>query len=300
MLFAQSPQALPFSDFIRIYFSTRSLDQKNMKYFSHITFVDMDKNLQKVISVNQDEVIKLGELGHFDEHGIFPINVVRHNDEIWGYTCGWSRRLSVSVETSIGLVKSADQGKTFFRNWGQGPIVSSSLKEPYLVGDAFVKSFNNVWHMWYIYGTGWKSYAENAPPDRTYKIAHATSDDGINWTKNEGIQLIPDFLGPQESQALPTVHFINGLYYMLFCYRESYDFRNNPKRGYRLGCATSPDLKNWSRNEEAFSVVGAKESWDDQMQCYPHLFEDSGKIYLLYNGNEFGKNGFGAMILEQD
>ncbi len=32
----------------------------------------------------------------------------------------------------------------------------------------------------------------------------------------------------------------------------------------------------------------------------PNLFEDSGKIYLLYNGNEFGKNGFGAMILEQD
>ena len=53
--FAQSPQALVFDDFIRIYFSTRSVDQSNGKYFSHIAFVDMHKNLRDVIRVSGDE-----------------------------------------------------------------------------------------------------------------------------------------------------------------------------------------------------------------------------------------------------
>ena len=34
------------------------------------------------------------------------------------------------------------------------------------------------------------------------------------------------------------------------------------------------------------------------MQCYPHVFECDGKVYLLYNGNEFGRHGFGLARLE--
>ena len=46
--FAQSPQALVFDKFVRIYFSTRAIDASG-KYLSHIAFVDMEKNLQKHI-----------------------------------------------------------------------------------------------------------------------------------------------------------------------------------------------------------------------------------------------------------
>jgi hypothetical protein len=34
------------------------------------------------------------------------------------------------------------------------------------------------------------------------------------------------------------------------------------------------------------------------MLCYPHAFECRGKVYLLYNGNEFGRYGFGLAVLE--
>ncbi|MEI7956684.1 MAG: hypothetical protein WCJ66_16080, partial [Verrucomicrobiota bacterium] len=91
--FAQSPQALVFDNFVRIYFSTRALDPVNGKFLSHIAFVDMDKNLRKVIGVSEQTVIPLGELGGFDEHGIFPMSVMRHGVDIYGYTCGWNRRV---------------------------------------------------------------------------------------------------------------------------------------------------------------------------------------------------------------
>ena len=145
--FAQSPQALVFNDFVRIYFSTRSVDKSNGKYLSHIAFVDMRKSLRDVVRVSEKTVIPLGGLGCFDEHGIFPMSVMRHGNALYAYTCGWSRRISVSVDTAIGLAISSDDGLTFQRI-GDGPVLAASLREPCLVGDGFVKVIVGMFHMW--------------------------------------------------------------------------------------------------------------------------------------------------------
>ena len=97
--FAQSPQALVFDDFVRIYFSTRERDAKG-KYLSHISFVDMDKDFKTVIRVSTETVISLGALGSFDEHGIFPMNVCKVGSKIFAYTTGWNRKASVSTDCS--------------------------------------------------------------------------------------------------------------------------------------------------------------------------------------------------------
>ena len=295
--FAQSPQTLVFEDFVRIYFSTRAVDPGNGKYLSHIAFVDMRKNLREIIHVSNQTVIPLGELGCFDEHGIFPMNVLRYGNAVYGYTCGWNRRVSVSVDTAIGLAISHDDGKTFKRI-GPGPVLSASLHEPCLVGDGFVKVINDVFHMWYIFGTGWKRFSAEAPPDRTYKIGHAVSSDGIHWRKEEARQIIVDRLGPDESQALPSVIQIDNIFHMFFCYRQSFDFRNNKSRGYRIGHAYSADLLNWTRDDENPLLEPSAGEWDSDMLCYPHVFECDSKVYLLYNGNEFGRHGFGLAVLE--
>jgi len=296
--FAQSPQALVFDDFVRIYFSTRSIDADNGKYRSHIAFVDMEKNFRRILGVSLHPPISLGDLGCFDEHGIFPMNVVRRGDAIYAYTCGWDRRVSVSVDTAIGLAISRDGGLTFQRV-GPGPVLAASLHEPCLVGDGFVKIIGDTFHMWYIFGTGWKRFSEDAPPDRTYKIGHATSSDGIAWVKEEARQIIPDRLGADESQALPTVVEIAGAYHMFFCYRHSFDFRTNRVRGYRIGHAYSFDLSNWERDDENPFLDVTPGEWDSDMLCYPNVFECDEEVYLLYNGNEFGRHGFGLAVLKR-
>jgi hypothetical protein len=293
--FAQSPQALVTQDFIRIYFSTRSRDDSK-KFLSQVAYVDMDRGLRSVIRVSQHEVIPLGNLGCFDEHGIFPFHVTRDQARILAYTTGWSRRTSVSVETGIGLAVSEDEGRTF-RKLGDGPIVTASLLEPFLVGDAFVRFFEGQFHMWYIYGQEWRKFAADAQPDRIYKIGHATSDNGIDWKRCEGEQIIPDALGPDESQALPSVLKHGDTYHMVFCYRESFDFRETRGRGYRLGYAKSADLKNWERIDSGFSTGQNEGQWDSDMQAYPHLFSVDDRVVLLYNGNQFGRFGFGALEL---
>ena len=294
--FAQSPQTLVFDNFVRIYFSTRERDESTEKFLSRIAFVDMYKKMESVLNVSTDTVIKLGDLGTFDEHGIFPINVLKHNDKIFAYTCGWSRRVSVSVETSTGLAYSDDNGLTF-KKMGDGPVLTSSLHEPFLVGDSFVKWYENTWHMWYIYGTRWIDNTEEETA-RVYKIGHATSADGINWNK-EGRQIIDDVLNADECQALPTVIYHNNRYHMYFCYRQAIGFRKDKTRGYRLGYAYSDNLKHWVRDDANAGITFSDEGWDSDMQCYPHIFKCDDKIYLLYNGNEFGRHGFGIAVLEE-
>ena len=296
--YAQSPQALVCGDFTRVYFSTRRRDPLNGKFESHIAFADFTPDMRDLIRVSSRPVIELGSPGCFDEHGIFPINVVRHGDSVLGYTTGWSRRVSVSVETAIGLAVSRDDGLTFQRH-GDGPVLGASLHEPFLVGDGFVKIIGGVFHMWYIFGTEWRRYRPDSPPDRTYKIGHAISTDGIHWEKEEARRIIPDRLGDTEAQALPTVCAIDGVYHMFFCYRQSFDFRANPANGYRMGHASSTDLRNWTRDDDMLRLDPTPGAWDSDMLCYPHVFERDGEVYLLYNGNEFGRHGFGLAQLER-
>ncbi len=292
--FAQSPQTIVFDDRIRIYFSTRK-KESNGKFLSYISFVDFDKELNSVIDISKKTVIPLGNIGCFDEHGIFPINPLKHNNQIVAYTCGWSRRVSVSVETSIGYAISKDNGLTFEKT-GDGPILTSSLNEPFLVGDPFVSFFNNIYYMWYIYGKGWIRNNLSEVLERVYKIGYATSIDGINWTK-QNIAIIPDRLNENECQALPSVIKIGNYYLMAFCYRQAIDFRNNRDNAYRLGFAYSKDLINWVRDDEKFEIPMKENDWDTDMMCYPHLFQVNGRNYLLYNGNEFGRYGFGMAEL---
>jgi hypothetical protein len=293
--FAQSPQTLLLQDRVRVYFSTRERDNTG-KYLSHIAFADFERDMSRLIGVSSQPVMALGGLGCFDEHGIFPINLIRDSDRVLAYTTGWNRKVSVSADASIGLAVSHDDGLTFQRH-GTGPLLTASLKEPFLVADAFVSRYGDGYHMWYIYGTKWQKFAESEAPDRVYKIAHATSADGVNW-RRDGRQIISDRLNPDECQALPTVIYLNGVYHMYFCYRQAHGFRKDFSRAYRLGYAYSGDLDNWSRDDSLAGIDVSVVGWDSQMQCYPHLFESDGRVYLLYNGNEFGRRGFGLAVLE--
>jgi hypothetical protein len=295
--FAQSPQTLVLEDRVRVYFSTRERDSVG-KYLSHVAYADFSRDMSRLLGVSTETVLPLGGLGCFDEHGIFPINVLKDGDRVLAYTTGWNRKVSVSADAAIGLAISHDDGLSFQR-YGTGPVMAATLHEPCLVADAFVQRYGELFHMWYIYGTKWQKFSETEAPDRVYKIAHATSPDGITWQR-DGRQIISDRLNADECQALPTVIQVNGVYHMYFCYRQAYGFRQDSRRGYRLGYARSTDLKNWVRDDSVAGITVSSEGWDSQMQCYPHLFESDGKVYLLYNGNEFGRYGFGLAMLEND
>ena len=296
--FAQSPQVVHLPEGpVRIYFATRTTDGDTGKFISHVSYADFQDDLATLIDVARHEVLARGPLGAFDEHGVFPLSPVQVGKEIWAYSTGWTRRVSVSVDTAIGLVKSTDGGRTFTR-FGIGPVLGAGLHEPFLVGDGFVRGIEGRYHMWYIFGQRWVREHATAEPDRVYKIAHATSEDGVSWQRDMGKTILPDVLGDNECQALPSVAYHQDRYHMVFCYRHVHGFRSDPARSYRLGYAVSEDGLNWHRDDDALGLRGTPGDWDSDMQCYPHIFVHEGQLKLLYNGNNFGKQGFGLAYLE--
>ena len=55
----------------------------------------------------------------------------------------------------------------------------------------------------------------------------------------------------------------------------------------------------WERIKEIELDV-SESGWDSEMVCYPYVFEYNDKLYMLYNGNGYGKTGIGLAILEEE
>ena len=294
--FAQAPAVLIFDKFIRVYFACRPLPDENGQYVSYSAFVDLNRtNLFEIVNLAKQPILKLGKRGTFDEFGTYPTSIIRKDNDVWGYYAGWTRCESVPFNVSIGLAISKDDGETFDKI-GDGPILSYSVNEPFILSGPKIRKFNNTYYLFYIAGSNW--IENNGKPEPVYKIRMATSPDGLNWTKADR-NLIEDSIDENEAQASPDVIFKNGKYHMFFCYRHGLGFRGKEK-GYRIGYAVSTDLINWKREDEKVGIDVSEEGWDAEMISYPHFFEIDKKIYMFYLGNQVGKNGFGLAELEGD
>jgi len=292
--FAQAPAVLIFDKFIRVYFSCRPPRDENGQYVSYSAFVDLNRcDLFDVVRISEHPILKLGELGTFDEFGTYPTSVIRNGDDILAYYGGWTRCESVPFNVAIGLAISHDNGETFTK-LGNGPILSYDIHEPFVLSGPKIRRFNDRWYLWYIAGKKW--IENDGYPEPVYKIRMASSNDGINWTRYNK-DLIENKLEEDECQASPDVYFCNNKYHMFFCYRYSLNYRGKEK-GYRLGYASSDDMKNWVRDDTKAGMDISNKGWDSEMIAYPHVFALDKKIYMLYIGNQVGRFGFGLAELE--
>jgi len=283
-----------FDSFVRVYFACRPRPDENGQYLSRTAYVDLKRSdLFEVLEISDRPILELGPRGSFDEFGIYPTSVIRHDGEVRAYYAGWTRCVSVPFDVSIGYATSRDGGRTF-QKFGVGPVLAPALDEPFIIGGPKIRRFRDRWYLFYISGVKWIPTAGR--PEPVYRIRMATSDDGIRWTRC-GRELIPTRLEADECQASPDVFFANGRYHMFFCYRYSLGYRGRDK-GYRIGYASSDDLSTWHRDDTKAGIDVADEGWDSEMISYPHVFELDGKTLMLYLGNQVGRRGFGLAELE--
>lgn len=291
---SQSVSTLVKEDCVRVYFSCRPERETSGEMSSNTTWLELDKNnLTKVLRVSDKPLMPLGKLGTFDEFAVYPTSTISIDDKIHLYYAGWTRCKSTPYTVSIGHAISED-GKIFNRT-SDGPILTNSTHEPYELSGPKIRKFGNVFFMYYLAGEGW--VLDNGKPVSKYKIRLATSKDGINWDKLNR-DIIQTKLPEDECQAGPDVFFKDGKYHMFFSYRYATNFKNR-ERGYKIGYAHSLDGITWIRNDENAGIKLSDEGWDSQMHHYPHIFEVNSDTYMIYNGNEFGKNGFGLAILKK-
>jgi hypothetical protein len=69
-------------------------------------------------------------------------------------------------------------------------------------------------------------------------------------------------------------------------------------KSYRIGYAESEDGRQWQRLDALAGIDVSPSGWDSEMIEYPFVFDHNGQRYMLYNGNGYGKTGFGLAELE--
>jgi len=219
-----------------------------------------------------------------------PSSVIKKDGLVYLYYSGWSRCYSVPYSNYTGLALSEDGGSTF-RKYSRGPIIDRTPFEIYSATSPCVY-FDGLWHMWYSSGTNWIKV--NDKYEHTYEIKYAYSEDGLNWlqTNETVIKQRTKF----EAITKPTVIKLDGIYHMWFCYRGSEDFRGG-EDSYRIGYATSEDLKNWTRDDKNSGIEVSESGWDSKMIAYPEVAKINDQVIMIYNGNDFGADGFGYAIL---
>lgn len=292
--FSQAPATLIFDDFVRVYFSCRPAADMNGQYVSYSAYVDLDRHdPTRIMRIADSPILCLGELGTFDEFGVYPVSVIADGNRILCYYGGWTRCESIPFTVAIGVAESFDGGNSFTRI-GPGPLLAINMLDPYVLSGPKARRFNNRWYLWYVAGTEWREI--DGRIEAVYKIRMAHSEDGMNWLR-DGVSILPDRLGSDECQASPDVFWFEGKYHMFFCYKYGHDFRDN-NRGYRIGYASSHDLIHWSRDDARAGIHVSEQGWDDQSIAYPHVFQLDGKTYMLYIGNQVGRYGFGLAILD--
>ena len=271
-------------DRLRIYYASRNLNGQ-----SNVSYIEVDKNNpSKILFENKKTLFDFGPMGTFDDSGIMPTSIITVGDKKYLYYIGWTTRQTVPYQNAIGLAISSDGGKTFKKH-SLGPIISVNDIEPFFSGTAFVIQENTIFKMWYLSCIGWQTF--NSKPEPLYNIKYAQSKNGINWnqTGNIAIELLDD----EGGLVSPTVIKQNGFYKMWFGKRKKTDYRKNVNNSYKIGYAESLDGVTWIRNDNDAGITNSLTGWDSEMISYPYVIKLESEIIMFYNGNGFGKTGFG-------
>lgn len=286
---AQVPVVDLLEDRIRIYYSTRDVSGR-----SNVSYIEVEKdNPHNIIYKHLAPLFELGSLGAFDDSGIMPSSIITVGNKKYLYYIGWTTRGTVPFQNAVGLAISDDGGKVFHKV-SEGPIISVNFVEPYFSGTSFVIFENNIFKMWYLSCIKWEKFEDN--PEPIYNIKYAESFDGILWNQTGKVAIeLEDDEGGLVSAA---VIMEDSKYKMWFGKRNKSDYRKNVNNSYRIGYAESLDGKNWIRNDNEAGIDISKEGWDSEMISYPYVFKIDNKLIMLYNGNGFGKTGFGYAVWE--
>ena len=264
----------------RIFIGTR-----NSKGQSSIIFVDIDTSGKKfkIVKISKKPSLQPGALGSFDDNGVLPSSVIRYKKILHLFYIGWRPGGTTRYSLIAGHAISKNNGKKFKRV-NNSSLLKTNNKEPFEILTApFVLKVNKIFMMWYVSCNKWlnKDYP-------LYDIKLATSKNLYDWhqTGNTCIALKKK----ERAVARPFVVFENRKFKMWYCYE-------NKGKNYKIGYAESKNGKKWIRKDKIIKING-KSSWDNKMMAYPNIIKINSKKYMLYNGNQYGKYGFGYAELK--
>lgn len=267
----------------RIFYSGRDVSNR-----SSIAWVDFDIDARTIARAPEEPAFVHGPSDSFYSHGVSIGNCYGAGDRRYMLFMGWAirpnehwrgeiGRLAVGRDLDLRLANSAPI-------LGLGPADPISLSYPWIEPQD-----DGSFRMWYGSTETWD--AGNG--EMLHPIKAAISDDGEIWRRT-GLA-IPYQLGVAQAFSRPTIIVDKtGQYHAWFSYRGM------PGRTYRIGHAVSQQGERWELQMDNGALDVSPQGWDSEMVEYPYVFRHGSSLYMLYNGNGFGKSGFGLAILDRE
>lgn len=277
-----TPLRLPGRDRVRIFVSC--CDAGGV---SRVGWVDVREDAPTVVvDRSHGPVLDIGVPGAFDENGAVCTSVVRVPDgRLFMYYVGFELGTQVRYRLLTGLAISDDDGLTFRRH-STTPILERSRGDLYFRCGTYVRlDPDGLFRMWYVGGNSWRDVGGKALPE--YRVKYLESHDGIEWAP-EGRTVI-DMTDPDEHGfGRPWVMPADGGEEMY------YSVRRTSLAAYRLGYATSPDGLRWDRRDAELGLDVTPGGFDSEAIMYTAVMRIGGRTLCYYNGDGFGRTGFGA------
>ena len=270
-------------DYFKVYFSPR--DAKKRSQIASLVLRMYDEKAS-VVEGSIEHVLSHGENGCFDDCGCTITSAVKDGKRHILYYVGWSLAITIPFRNAIGAAVS-ENGSGRFERVSLAPIFDRSMVDPISLGSCSVLKEYDKYRMWYGSCISWKGHTVK---DYNVQIKYAESKDGFTWNPFNKIVLVSKY--PEEDKiGKPHVIYENNYYKMWYSYKKG--------RYFRMGYAESENGMKWERMDEKVGIDVSDSGWDSEMIEYPFIFDHKRQRYMLYNGNEYGKTGFGLAVLEK-
>lgn len=245
----------------------------------------------KVLAVSREPLFDIGAPGTFDDNGAVTCSVVPAGEGRWHmYYVGFELCTKVRYRLFTGLAIS-DDGTTFRRS-SQAPVLDRTDAELHFRCGPWCVNEDGLFRLWYVAGSAWIDLGGKAMP--IYDLRYAESPDGVNWPAEGQVQL-PISKPDEHGFGRPCIIGKTSGGYRMF-----YSVRRKSVAAYRLGYAESEDGRNWERRDEALNLDVTPGSFDSDAIMYAAPLQIGSRLYVFYNGNDFGREGFAVAVLEEE
>lgn len=282
---AAIPRALHLHRHVyRVFFAVR--DSANR---SHVAWGDLDlRNPTKFFRLSAEPTLAPGGIGFFDDNGVLPSWLIDLGGRTALFYIGVSLGSNVPFSSFPGLA-ILDESKTSGLRHSATPVLERTPGDPLAVGGVSVVFDNERgrYHMWYGSTRAWAT--SRGSLEEQPVIKYAFSENGLDWVREDVVCLEP--AGKIDYFGTPCVLRDEKIFKMWF------SFKTEGK--YRIGYAESLDGIEWTIDPEGSGLTVSNSGWDSDEVAYPHVFRHGDNLFMLYNGNHYGKTGFGIAICDE-
>ena len=232
-----------------------------------------------------EPLFKFGPKNSFYQDGVSVSSVIKIENQVYLYLWVGNPLKNSHWRGDIGRVKLC-----LNTNKISNPqlVIGKNHIDKISVSYPFIKKLNDgFYHIWYGPTISWD--AGNG--EMHHVINHGVSKNGLNWRLNG--QVIPSEIGvAQAFQDLACLDRNNKLAHVVF-------YRSGDGSSYKIGYGYKDEKKQkWNVDYKINNFDILKSNWNNQMMEYPYVINYKNKLFLFYNGNQYGMTGIGLAVTE--